>query len=243
MVKTVGIIGYGQFGAFVHTLGQRFFPDIEYKIYSRRAEIDSQTFFSLEEAAQCDVLILCGSLGGYEEQLKAVVARMRVDSVLVDIATVKKHTEDLFQRYAADRQYICTHPMFGPASYQKQNEDVTGFRIVLTQSTLPTETISALRNRFAALGFLIIEMTADEHDRQLAETLFLTHYISQTILKAGYRRTTMDTVSFQFLMDAVESVQNDTALFADVYRFNPYCKAVVERLSQAQGQVFEKTES
>jgi prephenate dehydrogenase len=128
--------------------------------------------------------------------------------------------------------------MFGPESYKKHNGNVTGFRIVVTDYSLRNDDYQQLKNLFATIGFLIIEMTADEHDQRLAETLFVTHYVGQSILKAGFGRTPIDTLSFQFLMDAVESVKDDTQLFADVYRYNPYCREVAERFHQAQQTVF-----
>jgi hypothetical protein len=41
-------------------------------------------------------------------------------------------------------------------------------------------------------------------------------------------------------MDAVDSIRHDTQLFADVFRFNPYCKQVVERFDRSERQVKEK---
>ena len=79
------------------------------------------------------------------------------------------------------------------------------------------------------LGFDIVEMTGLEHDTHLAETLFLTHFIGQVISDAKFDRTKIDTVSFGYLMDAVESVRHDRALFQDVFRYVPHCKAVLKR--------------
>ena len=239
MVHTVGIVGYGHFGRFLHDLGQRFFPEVEIRVYSRRAEVDNETFFSLEQVAQSDVVILCGAIREYEAQLKQVLELALPDTILVDVATVKKHTSELFRKYCGERKFISTHPMFGPESYQKHDGNVTGFRVVVTDYQLKNDDYQKLKNIFATIGFLIIEMTADEHDKRLAETLFLTHYVGQSILKAGFTRTEIDTVSFQFLMDAVESVKDDKQLFADVYAFNPYCKEVAKRLHQAQEDVYK----
>lgn len=238
MINTVGIIGYGNFGKFLHELSGRFFPAIEVRVYSRRARVDNQTFFSLEKTAQSDVVILCGSIREYEEQLQSILEYMPPSSILVDVATVKKYTGELCKKHCNGRKFISTHPMFGPESYQKHQKNVDGFRIVVTDYSLQNDDYQKLKNTFAALGFLIIEMTADEHDQHLAETLFLTHYVGQSVLKAGFPRTAIDTLSFQFLMDAVESVKDDKLLFADVYHFNPHCKAVAERFHQAQEVVY-----
>ncbi len=238
MIETVGIVGHGHFGQFLETLTARFFPHITCKVYSRRSEPDNQRFFTVAEVSQCDVVILCGAIAEYEAQLQAVLEHAPAETILVDVATVKKHTSELCQKYCEGRHFISTHPMFGPESYHKHAGNVTGFRIVVTDYSLPMDAYLQLKNMLAALGFLIIEMTADEHDQRLAETLFLTHYVGQSIVAAGFTRTTIDTLSFQFLMDAVESVQGDGALFRDVYRFNPYCQAVAERFHSAQETVF-----
>lgn len=239
MISTIGIIGYGNFGQFLNELGKRYFPDINIKIYSRRIEVDNEMFFSFEEVCTCDVVILCGAIREYEEQLRLVVANAPQDTILVDVATVKKHTSDLLKKYCEGRRFISTHPMFGPESYKKHSGAVDGFRIVVTDYVLKNDDYQKLKNIFASFGFIIIEMTADEHDERLAETLFLTHYVGQSILEAGFKRTNIDTLSFQFLMDAVESIKDDKRLFADVFKHNPYCRAVAERLHQAQEKVFE----
>jgi prephenate dehydrogenase len=208
-------------------------------VHSRRHEPDQKDYFDLKTTAQSDVVILCDGIHEYEERLKAVLEYALPDTILVDVATVKKLTSELCQKYCSCRRFISTHPMFGPASYKKHGGDVHGFRVVVTDYSLRNDTYQLLKAKFSGLGFDIVEMTADEHDQRLAETLFLTHYIGQSIVTAGFSRTKMDTLSFQFLMDAVESVKDDQKLFEDVYRFNPYCKAVAERLHDAQEAVFE----
>ncbi len=240
MVSSVGIVGYGHFGTFLHELAGRFFPSVTIKIYSRRAEIDNRTFYSLIDTASCDVVILCGAIKEYEEQLKTVLAVAPEETIIVDVATVKKYTSELCKQYCVNRRFFSTHPMFGPESYKKHGGNVAGFRIVVTDYVLQNDQYLLLKNTFATLGFVIIEMTADEHDKRLAETLFLTHYVGQSILKAGFERTSIDTLSFQFLMDAVESVKDDKALFQDVYQFNPYCSVVAKRLHEAQEVVYQE---
>ena len=239
MINTVGIIGYGNFGQFLYELGQRFFPEVDFRVHSRRHEPDGETFYDLKTAAQSDVVLLCDGISEYEERMLAVLEYALPETMLVDVATVKKHTSELCHKYCDGRRFISTHPMFGPVSYKKHRGDVSGFRIVVTDYALQNDTYQMLKQQFADLGFSIIEMTADEHDKRLAETLFLTHYIAQSIVQADFSRTEIDTLSFQFLMDAVESVKDDKKLFADVYAFNPYCKAVAERLHDAQETVFK----
>jgi prephenate dehydrogenase len=202
--------------------------------------VDNKTFFDLKTTAQSDIVILCDGISEYEERLVAVLKYARPETILIDVATVKKYTSELCHKYCEGRRFISTHPMFGPESYKKYKGDISGFRIVVTDYALRNDQYQMLKKQFATYGFSIIEMTADEHDKRLAETLFVTHYIGQSILRAGFTRTEIDTLSFQFLMDAVESVKDDKKLFADVYNYNPYCKAVAERFHAAQEAVYKE---
>ena len=243
MVNTVGIIGYGNFGEFMLELGQRFFPGVEFRVHSRRFEPDNKKFFDLKTAAQSDVVILCDGIDEYEERMIAALEHALPTSVIIDVATVKKHTSELCRKHCAGRSFISTHPMFGPTSYKKHKESVDGFRIVVTDYALQNDMYQQLKSQFAGFGFNIIEMTADEHDKRLAETLFLTHYVGQSITHAGFGRTEIDTLSFQWLMDAVESVRDDKKLFEDVYTYNPYCKEAAERFHDAQEAVYKTLSS
>ncbi len=237
MTRSVGIVGYGSFGAFLELLIRRFAPAIEIRVTSSRFEPDGKKFFSLAETAQCDAVILSVPIHAFEETLKKLLPLMRMDTVLVDVATVKIHTLEILKRLAGDRQYLATHPMFGPESYEKRSGDISGFRIVVAENTLSETLSGALIDFLKKCGFTVVEMTAENHDKHLAETLFLTHFIGQIVARGGFNRTDIDTVSFGYLMDAMESVQHDTALFQDVYRFNPFCEQVLKKFEIAEDDV------
>lgn len=236
-MQTVGIVGYGSFGKLVATLLKRFAPALEVRIYSSKHEPDGKEFFSLAETASSDVVVLTVPMSAFEDVLLKVLPLTRPDSVLVDVSTVKVHTVNLLKKHAPQKQWIATHPMWGPESYEKKKGDVSGFRIVIAESTLPKERVQALSETLKKIGFDVVSVDADTHDKHLAETLFLTHFVGQVIARAGFDRTEIDTVSFGYLMDAVESVKHDEALFRDVFRFNPYCKEVLEKFGIAQEEV------
>src|SRR3989344_4618776 len=147
-LETVGIVGYGAFGALLHALLGRFAPDVAVRVHTHGKKPDRKTFFSLAETAKSDVVILAVPSSDY----KKLCATLR------------------------------------------------------------------------SFGFDIVEVSSREHDKHIAETLFLTHFLGQVISRGGFERTGVDTVSFGFLMDAVESVRKDGKLFTDVFRFNPYCR-------------------
>jgi prephenate dehydrogenase len=236
-MQTIGIVGHGAFGAFLGVLLKRFAPEIEVRFHSRSNSADGRTFFTISDVAQCDAVILAVPIHALEEWVKKIVPLMREDGVLVDVATVKKHSVNLLKKYAKGRKYIATHPMFGPESYQKKGGDVFGLRVVVCDSTLPEEKVATFCQSLQRFGFKVVRMSADQHDKSSAQTLFLTHLIGQTVAKAGFVRTDIDTISFGFLMDAVESVKHDKKLFQDVFRYNPYCKKVMQKFGVAERAV------
>lgn len=230
-MSAVGIIGYGSFGQFVHELLGHYAPRVEVHVFDRKDE----SLGTLEAAAACGLVVLAVPIAEYKDALDAVVPHLTSASTVLDIATVKVHTTSLMRSHSGLR-YISTHPMFGPYSYEKKEKSVDGLRLVLTEHTLPDADIGELRAVVESLGLLVLDMTPDEHDKMLAETLFLTHYIGQVVTKGDFKRTDIDTLSFGYLMDAVESVKHDSDLFKDVYRYNPYCREVLERFEEAEAE-------
>ena len=233
-IKTVGIIGHGAFGALVETLLRRFAPGVLVRAYDTKKGKGKAT---LSEAAQCDAVVLSVPISEFENTLKEAIPLTRPDTVIVDVSTVKVHTTALLKKFAEGRPYIATHPVWGPESYEKRGGDIKGFRIVMTDGTLEVADYTALTDFLKSCGFDVVEMSAEAHDKHLAETLFLTHFIGQVVSSGGFKRTIADTISFGYLMDAVESVKNDAELFRDVFRFDPYCAEVLERFAKAESEV------
>ena len=242
-IKTVGIIGHGAFGTLVQTLLNRFAPEVQVRIYAREKKPDNKTFFPLSEVAKSDAVVLAVPIHAFEEVLKKILPLTRKETVIVDVATVKVHTVRLLKKFAKGRRWIAAHPVWGPESYEKRGGDITGFRIVMCDGTLPIPDYVRLTDGLKSLGFDVVEMSAEEHDKHLAETLFLTHFIGQIVSRGGFERTDIDTVSFGFLMDAVESVRHDEKLFADVFHFNPYCRLVLKQFARTESEVRSLLES
>lgn len=233
------IIGYGQFGKHIWDVLNEKAPGLSVSVYDdNHGVVPPEIFASLERLSEFDIVILAVLIGAYEATIMTVVPHMRKDAILVDVASVKGHTSALLKRHASDRFWISTHPMWGPDSYKKTAGDMSRYCLVVTDRKLPMRLYERLKGLVQRLEINVVEMTAEQHDGHLAETLFLTHFIGQSVNFAGFDRTVIDTVSFGYLMSAVESVRNDTGLFLDVYRYNKVaCAAVLARFENATHQV------
>ena len=105
-------------------------------------------------------------------------------SVLVDVNTVKAHPARLLRQHAGGRTYVTSHPSVRALQFsEKQGQSLSGLRLVLTDHTLPAGVDAALIAWLKDLGLNVLTMTPDAHDRMLAETLFLTHYIGQAVAR------------------------------------------------------------
>lgn len=235
MVKTIGIIGYGHFGAFVYLLLSIFAPWIRVSVYSPEHRITGRKFRPFAEVCQSDAVVLAVPIRKYKEVLLKVLRFMRDDTIIVDVATVKVHTVELLKRHAAGKRWIAIHPMFGPESFKRKRGNVRGFKVVVcAHRGLASGMIEALIRYVERKKFLVVRMSAHTHDRHIANSLFRVHYFGQTARRDRFCRTPIDTVSFGFLMDAFESVWHDRRLFKDVYKYNPYCEEVRRRIKDAQ---------
>lgn len=74
MPHSLGLIGYGHFGAFLHVLAQRYLPDSPLKIFEVGRNPDGELFFPLEEVAACAAVVLAVPISAYAATLAQISA-------------------------------------------------------------------------------------------------------------------------------------------------------------------------
>ena len=85
---------------------------------------------------------------------------------------------------------------------------------------------------------MIYETTPEEHDRQIADSLALTHYIGRSLKAFGAQALDIDTEGYQRLLHILGVVENDTwQLFEDMNRYNPYAADRRESFRQALADI------
>ena len=238
-LQTIGIVGYGNFGSFAHYVIQMYFPHIEVRISSTRHKVDGHTFFSFEDACASDLVILAIPVSAFDEVVERAVPVVGANTVLIDICTVKICTAKTLKRFRNKIKYISMHPMFGFNSYRWAAGDLKKLRIVFCEHNLFRSDYEEIKSLLSGIGLRISEQTPDEHDKMIADTLFLAHLISQILTEGDFKRNDIGTASFDLLMDVTESLYQDRALFQEVYKYNQYCKKTLERFFNA-AQSIEK---
>ena len=133
-----------------------------------------------QKVCTADIIIPCVPISAFEEVVGHIVPEMNEESAIFDICTVKSYTEKILQKYKG-LLYVCTHPMFGPESFLQNNNSVENFRCAVTGYRGDRVMYERLLDMLHAIGIKVIEVSSDEHDKMLAETLFVTHYIGQLV--------------------------------------------------------------
>jgi prephenate dehydrogenase len=87
----------------------------------------------------------------------------------------------------------------------------------------------------------VIEATPEEHDRQIAVSLSLTHFIGRSMAEFGADQLRIDTEGYRRLTYTLEVVQHDTwQLFQDMHRFNPFARQIREAFMAAMGRIDDR---
>jgi prephenate dehydrogenase len=110
--------------------------------------------------------------------------------------------------------------MFGPDSAA---HELKGRKIVLWGERINDSAYQKIKSYLISKGLTVIETTPEAHDRQIAVSLALTHFIGRSLGEFGATPLDVDTEGYQRLLHVLGVVENDTwQLFEDMNTYNPY---------------------
>jgi prephenate dehydrogenase len=128
--------------------------------------------------------------------------------------------------------------MFGPDSAA---QSVAGYKIVLCPERIQPQRYEKIKQALMQTGLELIETTADEHDKKIAVSLALTHFIGRTLAEFGAEPLDIDTEGYKRLLHILDVVNNDTwQLFKDMHSYNPYAVEKRQDFLAAMERVHDK---
>lgn len=233
-MQKLSIIGFGPFSALMIKHLQ---DDFDILVYSRDPSSKDKAglrfnFVTLEEALRQEIIILGMPAQFIAGFLKAHQTLINPQALVLDVASVKqKPLQDMRELLPGTCQIIGTHPIFGPGSAAK---GIKGLRIVLCPERCQPDTLQRLRSYLKQKQLVVLEKTADEHDREIAYVLGLTQYIGRTLKELGIHDTELTTTAYEDLLDMRRIQGNDSwDLFYSIMRLNPHAEEVVKRLKES----------
>lgn len=220
----IGLIGYGRFGRLTVT---HLAPDGEVVVHTRSTDKAADIaraggrLVSLEEACAQRMVILCVPISAMQATLKSIAPLLAPDTIVADVCSVKVQPAQWMRTLLPPSvSILATHPMFGPDSAAAS---LAGHKIVLCPERIAPQRYQRITRRLKRKGLVLIETTPTEHDRKIAVSLALTHFIGRSLAEFGATPLDIDTEGYKRLLHILEVVNNDTwQLFEDMYRYNPY---------------------
>lgn len=227
---TIGIIGLGSFGQFAaRVLANQ--PDIRLIGFDAGVK-DVPGYVELADlaaVARADYVMLAIPFNAYGEVLLQLRNLLAPESVLIDVCSVKVLPErSVRSALPAHKNFLFTHPLFGPQSAPDGN--VAGQQLIVTaQEGKAAEKAVAWCKK--QLGLHVTTMTADEHDRHMAQVHVLTFFVARGLNQAGVTPGPFDTPSYHMLLDLVRFDQTHSEeLFRTIQQGNPFASEYRDRL-------------
>ncbi len=219
-IETVGLLGFGRFGKMVFEHLRR---DKEVRVYdsnlSQLQGISEATTF--EEAVSAPLIVLCVPISAMEDTCKKMAPLLREGQIVVDTCSVKKRPLEWMSTHLPESvQILGTHPLFGPDSGK---EGVAGLKIALCPARIEQESYHSIQHYLHRLQLVTVEVTAQEHDQQIAKSQAVFHLIAQVMKQLKWASQAISTPGPEAFDRLVRTVQQDTdQLFLDIERENPY---------------------
>jgi prephenate dehydrogenase len=230
---TIGLIGYGRFGAFVAPLLAKRATVLVYDARRLRSATLPRGVRRgrLEEVAAQKVVLLCVPVGELRSVLRRIRYFLRAGSLVIDVCAVKgAPVRWLKQLVPRGVGILGTHPFFGPDSAK---DGLSGLTVVLCPIRIDGVQLSTVLRELHRKGVETVFMSADDHDRLMAETIFLSQYVGRLVGGSGATGWPPVTRNYAHLLSIVNTVRNDTPeLFADMLRFNPHGKKLLRDLEK-----------
>jgi prephenate dehydrogenase len=181
----VAIIGAGAMGKWFasfakQNLGEVTVADIN---VARSKKVAKEVGVKAEETcegavAQSDVAIIAVPIEKTPEVVKSMARAMRAGSLLMDVASVKSDVVHAMNELDVDLELVSIHPLFGPGSTILKGKDFVAVPVK------PGKRYSHFKNRLTKLGASITEMEAEKHDRVMAISQCLTHFVLLSYISA-----------------------------------------------------------
>lgn len=236
----IGLIGFGRLGQL---LTKYLAQDFHVYVYDPQLVPEQVVALgaipaSLEEVCAQPAILPLVPISVFETVIEQIAPLIQPGTLLIDCCSVKiKPVEAMLKHLSEEIDILATHPMFGPDSAA---DTLFGAKLVLCPVRIEPKRYSEIKAYLEKHGIKLIESTPEEHDRQISQSLFLSHFLGRTLLELNVGPLEIDTKGYRRMMKILLTVQNDSwQLFEDMYHFNPHASDIHQDFLAAMQRVTE----
>lgn len=238
---SLGVIGFGRLGELMTRHLAKDCPVVVYDKAPRPARVVALGARpgALADACAQEIVVPAVPIKDLEAVLKRMAPLLRPGTLVVDVCSVKEHPVRAMKRLLPRGvEILATHPNFGPDSAADSLRDR---QIAVWPVRIRLARYKAVAKFLRSKGLSVEEISPRDHDRNMAGSLLLTHFIGRGLIAFGAKPSGMDTEGYKRLLRILATVQNDTwQLFADMNRYNAFAPAMRRRFMAAMASVERK---
>lgn len=213
-----GIIGYGRFGKLFVKYFAKYF---QFEIYDKSFLLtNGEKEDCYNKFSECEFLFFAVPISQLEDAIMEIYPFINKNALAADLCSVQEFPLSALKKYFPNNEIVSLHPLFGPESVTESLKD---HQVIMTYGQASVERYRKLEGFFIKEGLRIINMSAEEHDRQIAWTLCLTQFIGRGLGNLPLPKNKIGTKGYFDLFDIITRANADTIeLFHDMNKFNRF---------------------
>jgi prephenate dehydrogenase len=240
MINSIAIIGYGKFGKIIERLLKKH-SLAEINIYDPYLTDPSISKNISQLIGNSDLIIIATPLQYLKSSIEEIKPYLTSKQIIMEVCSTNVYPKKiLLEKLPIDIQVIGSHPMFGPQTLAYNNHKVQGFNFVIENIRTETNTFTLIYNFLEKMGFNVIEMSAEDHDKKAAKFHFLAQLVGNSLSPMCLEQTEIDTVSYEFLFNFMKRLDPDPELLDMMYTYNPYSKRYLERYKNSINNLYDE---
>ena len=222
----IGIVGFGRFGRFAAEILRK---DFLVSVFDRKTPSGQGGIRSvpLREVARKPCLLLCVPISQMERVCQRLGPLLSPGQLVMDTCSVKEEPLRLMlELFPESVEVLGTHPLFGP---ETGRHGIAGLEVVLCPGRC--NRVQKVKQYLEKLGLAVTVTTATEHDRAMAKTQTLFHFLAQGFSRIRMDPDTLATPGPAQLFRAFQDVRGDSRqLFRDLQQMNRFAPAQRKKL-------------
>ena len=188
-----------------------------------------------EAVKEADLIVISTPIRVTPDLLREIAPSVKKDAVVSEISSLKSQVVPILTEMAKQNvKPLSIHPLFGPGAQKLEEE-----RIALIPVVDPSFELKTVENLFPGAEVIVVD--AEEHDRAMALTLSLPHFLNMIFASVigeedlnALKKLGGTTFTLQLTLS--ESVMNeDPLLYSSIQMNNEYTVQYLNRfLSKAE---------